>query len=155
MKTKYLSTKNKKMKKKLFFLSILMMGVLSVHVHAQSLKMPSVSDVTGSLDLPEDKAGFEKDFLKALDPGKDLGLSTDMLGKLATGNKGLVSDVMGIMGGKGSDNDKLTKILARNTDWTKLVTNLLGNDKAKKYLDLVKNQMGPFKKKYNLAKMFM
>ena len=132
-----------------------MMGILSVSVQAQSLKMPSVSDVTGSLDLPEDKAGFEKDFMKALDPGKDLGLSTDMLGKLAKGNKGLVSDVMGIMGGKGSENDKLTKILAKNTDWTKLVTNLLGNDKAKKYLDLVTKQMGPFKKKYNLAKMFM
>lgn len=131
------------------------MGILSVSVQAQSLKIPSASDITGSLDLPKDKAGFEKDFLKALDPGKDLGLSTDMLGKLATGNKGLVSDVMGIMGGKGSDNDKLSKILLKNTDWTKMVTSLLGDSKAKKYLDLVTKQMGPFKQKYNLAKMFM
>jgi len=143
------------MMKKMFFLSLLMIGILSVNVNAQSLKIPSVSDVTGSLDLPKDKAGFEKDFLKALDPGKDLGLSTDILGKLATGNKGLVSDVMGIMGGKGSDNDKLSKILLKNSDWTKIVTGLLGDSKAKKYLDLVTKQMGPFKTKYNLAKMFM
>lgn len=141
--------------KKMIFLSLLMIGILSVNVSGQSFKIPSTSDITGSLNLPEDKAGFEKDFLKALDPGKDLGISAANLGKLATSNKGLVSDVMGIMGGKGSDNDKLSKILLKNTDWTKLVTGILGNDKATKYLDLVKKQIGPFKTKYNLAKMFM
>ena len=139
----------------MIFLSLLVVIVLSANVNGQSLKIPSASDVTGSLKLPEDKAGFEKDFLAALDPGKNLGISADNLGKLATGNKGLVSDVMGIMGGKGSDNDKLSKILLKNTDWTKMVTGLLSNDKASKYLDLVKKQMGPFKTKYNLAKMFM
>ena len=142
------------MMKKTFLLSLLIFGILSVNVNAQSLKVPSLSDAS-TLVLPADKAGFEKDFLKALDPGKDLGISADNLGKLATGNKGLVSDVMGIMGGKGSDNDKLSKILLKNTDWTKMVTGLLGNDKAGKYLELVKKQMGPFKTKYNLAKMFM
>lgn len=143
------------MVKKMFFLSLLLVAVLSQNVNGQSLKIPSASDITGSLNLPEDKEGFEKDFLKALDPGKDLGLSADILGKLATGNKSLVSDVMGIMGGKGSDKDKLAKIGLKNTDWTKLVTGILGNDKAGKYLDLVKKQMGPFKSKYNLAKLFM
>lgn len=142
--------------RKIFVLSLMLIGILSVNnVQGQSLKIPSVSDVTGTLNLPEDKKGFEKDFLAALDPGKDLGLSADILGKLATGNKGLVSGVMGIMGGKGSDNDKLSKILVKNTDWTKMVTGLLGDSKATKYLDLVKKQMGPFKTKYNLAKMFM
>lgn len=62
---------------------------------------------------------------------------------------------MGIMGGKGSDNDKLSKILLKNTDWTKMVTDLLGNDKAGKYLDLVKKQMEPIKTKYNLAKLLL
>ena len=143
------------MMKKMIFLSLLVVVVLSANVNGQSLKIPSASDVAGSLKLPEDKAGFEKDFLKALDPGKDLGISTDNLVKLAAGNKSLVSDVMSIMGGKGTDNDKLSKMLVKNTDWTKMVTGLLGNDKAGKYLDLVKKQMGPFKTKYNLAKLLL
>jgi hypothetical protein len=140
--------------RKMFFLSVLMFGILAVNVNGQNLKIPSVSGAN-TLVLPDDKAGFEKDFLKALDPGKDLGISADNLGKLATGNKSLVSDIMGIMGDKGTDNDKLAKIGLKNTDWTKMVTGLLGNDKAVKYLDLVKKQMGSFKTKYNLAKMFM
>ena len=141
------------MNRKMIFLSLLIVGIISVNVNGQSLKIPSVKDA-GSLSLPADKAGFEKDFLKALDPGKDLGISADNLTKLVAGNKSLVSDVMGIMGGSGSDNDKLSKILVKNTDWTKMVTGLLGNDNAGKYLDLVKKQMGPFKTKYNLAKLF-
>jgi len=140
--------------RKLIFLSLLIVGISSINANGQSLKIPSVKDAS-TLVLPADKAGFEKDFLAALDPGKDLGISADILGKLATGNKGLVSDVMGIMGGKGSDNDKLAKIALKNTDWTKLVTGLLGNDKAGKYLDLVKKQIGPFKTKYNLAKLLL
>ena len=139
----------------MIFLGILMIGILSLNVNGQSLKVPSVSDVTGSLKLPEDKAGFEKDFLAALDPGKDLGISAENLGKLATKNKSFVSDVMGIMGSKASDNDKLSKIGLKNSDLTKFVSGLLGESTAGKYFEKIKKQMGPFKTKYNLAKMFM
>ena len=132
----------------------LLTGIIAVNVNGQSLKIPKVPDAN-TLVLPADKAGFEKDFLAALDPGKDLGISADNLAKLATKNKSFVGDVMGIMGGKGNDADKLSKIGLKNTDLTKFVTSLLGDSTAGKYLDKVKKQMGPFKTKYNLAKLLL
>ncbi len=138
----------------MFFIGFILAGILTVHLQAQSIKIPDVSK-TGTLVLPEDKAGFEKDFLAALDPGKDLGISAENLTKLATKNKSFVSDVMGIMGAKGSDADKLSKIGLKNTDSTKFVNELLGASTAGKYLEKVKKQMGPFKTKYNLAKLLL
>ena len=143
------------MVKKTAYLVLVFMGVLMVSVNAQSLKMPSVSDVTGTLDLPEDKEGFKKDFLAALDPGTDLGISADNIAKMATKNKSFVSDVMGIMGSKLTDSDKLSKITGKNSEFTKFVTSLLGDSKAGKYFDKINKQLKPFKTKYNLAKMFL
>lgn len=142
------------MTRKMFFMMCLLTGIIAVNVNGQSLKIPKVPDAN-TLVLPADKAGFEKDFLAALDPGKDLGISADNLAKLATKNKSFVGDVMGIMGGKGNDADKLSKIGLKNTDLTKFVTSLLGDSTAGKYLDKVKKQMGPFKTKYNLAKLLL
>ena len=143
------------MKRKILFLSLLFVGILISNTNAQSLKMPSVSDVAGTLNLPEDKEGFQKDFLAALDPGTDLGISADNLAKIATKNKSFVSDVMGIMGSKLSDTDKLSKIGAKNSDLTKFITSLLGDSTAGKYFEKINKQLKPFKTKYNLAKMFM
>jgi hypothetical protein len=138
----------------MFFMACLMVGFLAVNVHAQSLKIPKV-DGANTLVLPADKAGFEKDFLAALDPGTDLGISADNLGKLATKNKSFVGDVMNIMGGKGTDNEKLTKIGLKNTDLTKFATELLGSGTAGKYFEKVQKQLGPLRTKYNLAKLLM
>lgn len=132
----------------------LLIGIATVNVNGQSLKMPKVADA-GSLALPADKAGFEKDFLAALDPGTDLGISEVNLAKLTKNNKSFVKDVMGIMGGKGNDQDKLSKIGLKNADLTKFVTGLLGDSTAGKYLEKVQNQLGPLRTKYKLAKMFM
>jgi len=140
--------------RKMFVLSLVLVAVFATNVIGQTVKMPAVPG-GNTLVLPADKAGFEKDFLAALDPGKDLGISTENLGKLATKNKSFVSDIMGIMGGKGSDTDKLSKIGLKNTDLTSFVNGLLGASTAGKYLEKVKKQMGPFKTKYNLAKMFL
>jgi hypothetical protein len=140
--------------RKMFVLSIVLVVVFAANVIGQTVKIPSVPGA-GTLVLPADKAGFEKDFLAALDPGKDLGISDENLGKLATKNKSFVSDIMGIMGGKGSDTDKLSKIGLKNTDLTSFVNGLLGASTAGKYLEKVKKQMEPFKKKYNLAKLFL
>jgi hypothetical protein len=131
-----------------------MVGFLSVNVHAQSLKIPKV-DGANTLVLPADKAGFEKDFLAALDPGTDLGISADNLGKLATKNKSFVGDVMNIMDGKGTDNEKLAKIGLKNSDLTKFATELLGSGTAGKYFEKVQKQLGPLRTKYNLAKLLM
>ena len=138
----------------MFFMACLMVGFLAVNVHAQSLKIPKV-DGANTLVLPADKAGFEKDFLAALDPGTDLGISADNLGKLATKNKSFVGDVMNIMGGKGTDNEKLAKIGLKNTDLTKFATELLGSGTAGKYFEKVQKQLGPLRTKYNLAKLLM
>ncbi len=131
------------------------MGVMILNVNAQSLKVPSASDVTGTLNLPDDKEGFKKDFLAALDPGSDLGISKDNLAKIATKNKSFVSDVMGIMGSQLSDADKLTKIGAKNSDLNKFITSLLGDSAAGKYFEKINKQLKPFKTKYKLAKMFL
>jgi hypothetical protein len=140
--------------RKMFFLGFLMIGILSLNGQAQTVKIPAVPG-GNTLVLPADKAGFEKDFLAALDPGKDLGISADNLSKLATKNKSFVTDIMSIMGGKGNDTDKLSKIGLKNADLTSFVNGLLGATTAGKYLEKVKKQMGPFKSKYNLAKMFL
>jgi hypothetical protein len=140
--------------RKVLIFSFLLVAVLAANVNGQGIKLPSVGGGE-TLVLPADKAGFEKDFLAALDPGKDLGISAENLGKLATKNKSFVSDVMGIMGAKGSDTDKLSKIGLKNTDLTKFVNQLLGASTAGKYLEKVKKQMGPFKTKYNLAKLLL
>ena len=142
------------MKRKILFLSLLFVGILISNTNAQSLKMPSVSDVAGTLILPENE-DFQKDCLVALDPGTDLGISADNLAKIATKNKSFVSDVMGIMGSKLSDTDKLSKIGAKNSDLTKFITSLLGDSTAGKYFEKINKQLKPFKTKYNLAKMFM
>ncbi len=142
------------MLRKVLIFSFLLVAVFAADVNGQGIKLPSVGGAE-TLVLPADKAGFEKDFLAALDPGKDLGISAENLGKLATKNKSFVSDVMGIMGAKGSDTDKLSKIGLKNTDLTKFVNELLGASTAGKYLEKVKKQMGPFKTKYNLAKLLL
>jgi len=140
--------------RKVLIFSFLLVAVFAANVNGQGIELPSVGGAE-TLVLPADKAGFEKDFLAALDPGKDLGISAENLGKLATKNKSFVSDVMGIMGAKGSDTDKLSKIGLKNTDLTKFVNELLGASTAGKYLEKVKKQMGPFKTKYNLAKLLL
>jgi hypothetical protein len=140
--------------RKALFLTFVLMGILIVQVDAQTLKVPTVKDVAGTLDLPEDKEGFKKDFLAALDPGKDLGISAENLAKIGTKNKSFVSDVMGIMGSSITDSEKLKKIGGKNSELTTFLTSLLGDSVAGKYLEKIKKQMGPFKTKYNLAKMF-
>lgn len=138
----------------MLFMICLMIGFITVNVYAQSLKIPKVTDAS-TLVLPSDKAGFEKDFLAALDPGNDLGISAENLGKLATKNKSFVGDVMNIMGGKGSDNEKLAKIGLKNADVTKYITDLLGEGTAGKYFEKIQKQMGPLRTKYKLAKLLM
>jgi hypothetical protein len=144
----------KMMTRKMFFMVCLLTGFVVVNVNGQSLKLPKVPDAN-TLVLPADKAGFEKDFLAALDPGTDLGISAENLAKLATKNKSFVSDVMGIMGGKGNDADKLSKIGLKNTDLTKFVTGLLGNGTAGKYFEKIQKQLGPLRTKYKMAKLLM
>ena len=80
--------------RKMILLSVVLVAVISAGINAQTIKVPGASDLT-TLGLPADKAQFEKDFLAALDPGKDSGIPTDKLTKLLGGNKSYVSDMLG------------------------------------------------------------
>jgi len=145
------------MKTRNLLLIFLMAGILSLTGAAQTIKVPKASDVTNAanLVLPTDKAAFEKDFLKALDPGTDLGISADNLTKLLGSNKSYVSDVMGILGGSDSNDSKLSKLTGKNKAWKSFATGLLGDSTAGKYFTKVNKQLQSFKSKYQVAKMFL
>ncbi|HSO87074.1 MAG TPA: hypothetical protein VLQ91_11010 [Draconibacterium sp.] len=141
---------------KIFVLSFLLVAVFVINVNGQ-VKVPKASDLTNTanLVLPSDKAEFEKDFLKALDPGTDLGISADNLTKLLGNNKSYVSDVMGILGGSDSNDSKLSKLTGKNKGWKTAATSLLGDSTAGKYFAKVDNQLQSFKTKYQVAKLFL
>jgi len=89
--------------KRTITLFVLLMIFGAVTLNAQSIKIPSTTDLS-SLSLPTDKDQFEKHFLSALDPGTDSGNPADKLTKLVGGNKDWVGGIIGILGGK-DDND--------------------------------------------------
>jgi hypothetical protein len=135
----------------------LLVVVFAINVKGQAVKLPKTSDLTNAanLVLPTDKATFEKDFLKALDPGTDLGISADNLTKLLGNNKSYVSDVMGILGGSDSNDSKLSKLTGKNKGWKTAVNGLLGDSTAGKYFTKVDKQLQSFKTKYQVAKLFL
>jgi hypothetical protein len=131
--------------------------VFAISVKGQAVNLPKTSDLpnAANLVLPADKATFEKDFLKALDPGTDLGISADNLTKLLDNNKNYVSDVMGILGGSDSNDSKLSKLTGKNKSWKTAATGLLGDSTAGKYFTKVDKQLQSFKTKYQVAKLFL
>lgn len=140
--------------RKMFVISLVLVAILSAGVNAQTVKIPGASDLT-KLGLPADKEGFEKDFLAALDPGKDSGIPTDKLTKLLGGNKSYVGDMMGILGGKDNKDTLLSKLTGRNKEWKNMINGLLGDSGAGKYFTKIDKQLQGFKSKYQIAKMFM
>ena len=142
------------MKKGIALLVILLIAVSATKVIGQTVKIPAAPGIS-NLALPSDKAAFEKDFLVALDPGKDLGISADNLTKLLGNNKSYVSDVMGILGGSDSNNDKLSKLTGKNKAWKSFATNLLGDSASGKFFEKVDKQLQSFKTKYQVAKLFL
>lgn len=113
-----------------------------------------MGDLT-KLGLPEDKEQFSKDFLDALTPDTDLGLGADVLEKLNGKNKSFVDDVVGILGGGGSNNDMLEKIGLKKKEKDDFIQKLLGEGNAGKYYSSIKKKVESFKTKYKVAKMFM
>ncbi len=144
------------MKKSIFILSFLTFLFASLN-SASQIKVPKSSDLTGAtgLVLPSDKATFEKDFLTALDPGTDLGISGDNLTKLLGSNKSYVTEIIGILGGSDSNDSKLSKLTGKNKAWKTAATSLLGDSTAGKYFTKVDKQLQSFKSKYQVAKMFL
>lgn len=143
------------MKQVTILFSFLLLAMISLNVQAQ-IKIPKVAtDITKPSDLKIPEGDFSKDILKAINPGSGLDISPDKLLKLTDHNKGFLSDVMGIMGGSGSDADKTKLLQNKQTERKNFITNLLGEGKAAKYYQLIKPQVEPLIKKYALAKFFM
>jgi hypothetical protein len=142
------------MKKGIVFLIVLLIAFSAANVTGQTIKVPGAADLS-KVALPADKAQFEKDFLAALDPGKDSGIPTDKLTKLLGGNKSFVSDVMGILGGKDASDTKISKLTGKNKEWKSMVNGLLGDSGAGKYLTKIDKQLQSLKSKYQVAKLFL
>ena len=137
------------MKTKTIFLSVLLVGFLMINVQAQVI--PDVSEQ--NIEMPD--KDFSKDILNALNQGDKLGLSPDKLLKLNNSNKSYVNDVTEIMGGLGSESDKLEKIGIKKKEREDFIGKLLGKSKAGEYFGLVKKQIEPLLTKYKLAKLFL
>lgn len=141
------------MKQKTLLLIFLVMGVFVMNSNAQ-LKIPSSKDIKKVEEAASNK-DFAKDILKALDPGSSLDISPDKLLQLQKGNKNFVGDLMGILNGSGSEDEKMSLIGKKQDERKDFIENLLGEGKAAKYYGLVKKQVEPLLNKYKLAKLFM
>lgn len=143
------------MKGKIILLSLLLISIFALNGNAQLNKsLGNIGDVT-KLGLPEDKEQFSKDFLSALTPDTDLGLGADVMEKLNGKNKSFVDDVVGILGGGGSNDDMLEKIGLKKKEKDDFIQKLLGEGNAGKYYSSIKKKVDSFKTKYKVAKMFM
>jgi len=143
------------MKGRIIFLIMLFIGIFSLNSNAQLKKSIGGLDDVTKLGLPDDKEQFSKDFLDALTPDNDLGLSADVLDKLNGKNKSFVDDVVGILGGGGSSDDMLEKIGLKKKEKDDFIQKLLGEGYAGKYYSSIKKKVESFKTKYKVAKMFM
>ena len=143
------------MKGRIVFLSLLIITLFTLNANAQLNKsLGNVSDLT-KLGLPEDKEQFSKDFLDALTPDTDLGFGSDVMEKLNGKNKSFVDDVVGILGGSGSNDNMLEKIGLKKKEKDDFIQKLLGEGNAGKYYSSIKKKVESFKTKYKVAKMFM
>lgn len=80
-----------------------------------------------------------------------LDLTGDQTTKLKANNKSFVNDLMGIVGGSGSDDSKKSSILNLKNNRMTFLTGLMGNEIAQKYLGKVLKGINPLKSKLGLA----
>lgn len=140
--------------KKVNFLLVLMFGLFVVtNLNAQINIPKSLGDVDASkIEIPDSEA--TQQILKALDPGKGF-TSPDKYAKLLSGNKDLLSSVTDVMGGSGSEEDKLAKVDQLKGEHKDFVEELLGEGKATEYYRLIKKNIEPLSQKLKLAKLFL
>ncbi|WP_167619224.1 hypothetical protein [Maribellus sediminis] len=142
------------MKKCIFLLSFVFVLFISNSVSAQ-IQVPTKAIETDKSLLDDfTDSDFSKDILKALDPGKSF-TSPDKLLKLLGNNKDYVSNILGVVNGSGTEDEKTTKINALQSERKDFIENLLGEGKAADYYKLIKNNIEPLTKKYKLAKLFL
>lgn len=141
------------MKKLNALLSLVFLFLIAANVHAQINIPKNIKDVDATqMEMPD--GDFAKSMLKALDPGKSF-TSPDKYAKLLTGNKDLVSNVLDVMNGSGSEDEKMAKVEDLKGDHKDFVEQLLGEGKAAEYYNLVKEKIKPLTNKFKLAKLFL
>lgn len=137
------------MKRLTILFSIVFLALISLNTEAQ-IKLPKAAS---SVKLPTD--AMTSELVKALKPGDGLDISTDNLLNLEKNNKSFVNDLIGIFGGSGTDDEKKTLALEKQTERKNFISNLLGKGKATQYYQLIKPQVEPLIKKYAIAKFLM
>jgi len=141
------------MKKFISLFTLVFAMFLASQVNAQINIPKNVDKIdAGQMELPDND--FTSSILKALDPGKSF-TSPDKYAKLLSGNKDLVGDVMNVVNGSGSEDEKMAKVDALKGDHKDFVEQLLGEGKATDYYRLIKNNIEPLTKKFKLAKLFL
>ena len=142
------------MRKITVLFSTLLILLISTSLSAQIQVPTSVKNVDKSLIENVADNDFSKEILKALDPGKSF-TSPDKLSKLLGNNKDFVGNVLGVMNGAGTEDEKMAKVDALKSDRKDFIEKLLGEGKAANYYKLVKTQVGPLTDKFKLAKLFL
>jgi len=102
----------------------------------------------------EDSKEFTSTILKALDPGKSF-TSSDNYNELTSSNKKFVGDVLGIMNGSGSEDEKMSKVEKLKGEHKSKTEKLLGKTKAAEYQKSIEKKIKPLTRKYKLAKLFL
>lgn len=141
------------MKKMTYLLGFVFVLFLAGHTQAQ-INIPKNLTAPAAAGTEAPDADLNKELLSALDPGKSF-TSPDKYMKLLGKNKDLVGNVLGVMNGSGSEEDKLAKVGALNSEHKDFVEQLLGKGKAADYYKLIKGKLEPLYKKFALAKLFM
>ncbi len=128
--------------------------VILAGIDAQAqIKMPKTSDLSKNMNIPTN--ALTSELVKALNPGKGLGISTDQFSKLEGNNKSYVNDLVKIFSGSGTDAEKNTLAESKLKERKSFLKTLLGDGKVQKYYQLIKPQVEPLIKKYALAKFLM
>ncbi len=128
------------MKKLNLFLSLFVVLLLATSVTAQT--------------NDEESKEFTSTILKALDPGKSF-TSSDNYDELTSSNKKFVGDVLSIMNGSGSEDEKMSKVEKLKGEHKSATEKLLGKTKAAEYQKSIEKKIKPLTRKYKLAKHFI
>ncbi len=136
--------------------SLTLLLAFSVETSAQ-LKLPSTEDLTKAASMlsTTPDAEFTTDILKALAPDQSLALNANEIVKLTSNNKSYVDSILKVVAGTGDDTEKMNLITKLTGERKDFISKLLGEGKAAKYYELVKEKVKPLVTKYALAKVFM
>lgn len=127
------------MNTKVTYLGVILFTLISFSFQAQTITKPS--------------AQFSSDLLSTLNPGNDLGISSELKDKIESENRSYVQDILDIASGDDDDDTKIKKLTNRKNQRDGVLESAFGNDDMlKSYKKKINKEIKPFKRKYKLAK---